>query len=232
MPHISLTQLGAERLRAVEREVLYWDKNMPGFGLRVSPKGRKTFLVQYRFRQPDGALKERQETLGTLDFLTVVQARDRARQSKAKASSGIDPVAERQAASKAEKEERQANEFTFAKLVERYQREYVDLNTKASSAELTERLLKRWTDGPKAGMRGLGDRPIREIRKADILNFLNDLLAGKSNGKGRTEANNLLGVAQRLLEWARKHDLIETNPAKDIAKPMPRMTTRDRWLTD
>src|SRR5437588_11964137 len=101
MPHIALTQLAAERLRATATETLYWDKHLPGFGLRVSPKGKKTFLVQYRFRQPDGALKERQETLGTLAFLTVAEARERARQSKIKASAGVDPVAEKRAAKQA-----------------------------------------------------------------------------------------------------------------------------------
>ena len=65
---------------------IYWDKNMPGFGLRVSPKGRKTFFDQYRFRQADGTLKERQETIGTLGFLTVAEARNLARQLKAKAA--------------------------------------------------------------------------------------------------------------------------------------------------
>jgi hypothetical protein len=44
MPHISITQLGAERLRAKAAEAVYWDRTSPasGFGLRVSPKGRKT----------------------------------------------------------------------------------------------------------------------------------------------------------------------------------------------
>src|SRR5262249_5806841 len=116
---ISLTQLAAERLRAPG---IHWDKNLPGFGLRVSPKGRKTFFVQYRFRQADGSLKERQETLGTLDYLSVAEARNRARASKAKAASGIDPVNEKRAAKAAVEVERKTAEFTLAKLVERYQK--------------------------------------------------------------------------------------------------------------
>src|SRR4051794_13011361 len=160
MAHMSLTQLGAERIRPAAKEVLYWDKTMPGFGMRVSPKGRKTFLVQYRFRTLDGSQKERQETIGTLAFMTVAEARDRARQSKAKASAGIDPVAEKEAAEEADKAERHGREFTFAKLVEQYQAEYADLNTKASSAAEIRRRLKRITSV-------LGHRPVREIRKAD-----------------------------------------------------------------
>ena len=94
MPHISITQLGAERFRAQPTEkILYWDKNLPGFGLRVSPKGRKSFICQYRVRAAKGtAWKERQVVLGTLAFLTVAEARERARRYKAQASAGIDPV--------------------------------------------------------------------------------------------------------------------------------------------
>src|SRR5215472_4436387 len=51
MPHISLTQLGAERLRAAD---IYWDKNLPGFGLRVSPKGRNTFSCSTAFARRMG----------------------------------------------------------------------------------------------------------------------------------------------------------------------------------
>jgi Arm DNA-binding domain len=95
MPHKSLTQLMAERLRPKAAEVMFWDTNLPGFGLRVSPKGRKSFIVQYRVRGAKGtAWKERQIVLGTLAFLTVAQASDRARQYKTKASEGIDPVEE------------------------------------------------------------------------------------------------------------------------------------------
>jgi integrase len=217
MPHVSLTQLGAERLRPAKTEVLYWDRTMPGFGLRVSPKGRKTFIVQYRVRL-DGKLKERQETIGTLAYLTVAQARDRARQSKAKASAGIDPVAERRADNAAEEAERQLKAFTFIKLIDRYQREYADRKTKASSAKETKRRLARWTAT-------LGDRPVRDITKPDIRNFLDSL-----GDKGLIEGNNLLAAVHRLFEWAREKELIEINPATGIKKPgTPK--TRDRYLS-
>jgi hypothetical protein len=74
---------------------------------RVSPKGRKSFIVQYRVRGAKGSKwTERQVVLGTLAFLTVAQARDRARQYKSKASEGIDPVEEKKEAKKAEEVQR------------------------------------------------------------------------------------------------------------------------------
>ena len=201
----------------------YWDVKTPGFGLRVSPKGKKTFLVQYRVRI-DGKLKERQETIGTLAYLTVAQARDRARQSKAKASAGIDPVAEKRAEKQAVEAERKVKEFTLAKLVDRYLREHADLNTKASSAAETKRRLARWTAA-------LGDRSVRDITKADILAFLNDRRVGKANDeKGLIEGNNLLAAVHHLFDWARGEDLVEVNPAQGVAKPKKRIQSRDRIL--
>jgi hypothetical protein len=29
-------------------EVVYWDAGVPGFGVKVTPKGRKVFIVLYR----------------------------------------------------------------------------------------------------------------------------------------------------------------------------------------
>jgi len=61
---ISLTEVTVKQLSPKPTEVIYWDEKTTGFGLRVTPKGKKTFLIQYRFRQADGKLKERQEKIG------------------------------------------------------------------------------------------------------------------------------------------------------------------------
>jgi integrase len=219
----SLTQLGAERLRPTDREVIYWDTNFPGFGLRVNPKGSKTFILQYRYRQPDGTLKERQEKLGRLDHLTVAQARDRAREIKARASAGVDPVAERKAVEAVKKAEQHAREFTFTKLVNRYMSEYAEINTKASSVGITNGLLQQWCAV-------LGDRPVGNITKKDVLDFLNDHLAQHPDGSGRIAGNNLLGRLSHVYKWAQGKDLVEHNPALNVAKPQSKAKSRDRYL--
>src|SRR5215469_12536295 len=173
---VSLTQLGAQRQRAAG---IYWDTKLPGFGLRVSPKGVKTLFIQYRYivseyRDQNGKRKrqwkERVEKLGRLNYLTVAEARERAKQIKAKASAGVNPVAEQQAANaaaelarKAAEDEREAAEFTLAKLVQHYQKEYV-AQQKASSAKQKSWLLRQWT-------RALGERPANAITKEDVLQF-------------------------------------------------------------
>ena len=49
----------------------YWDANTPGFGLRVAPSGRKTWVVMYR---AGGRL--RRLSLGTYPALSLRSARE------------------------------------------------------------------------------------------------------------------------------------------------------------
>ena len=49
MPTIKLTQPAIEKLKALPSgRIEYWDNQLPGFGLRISETGRKTWVVMYR----------------------------------------------------------------------------------------------------------------------------------------------------------------------------------------
>ena len=53
-----------------------WDSDLKGFGLKVTPAGRKSFVAQYRSRD-DG--RTQRLTIGAYGPLTVEQARSQAR---------------------------------------------------------------------------------------------------------------------------------------------------------
>jgi integrase len=74
------------------RRVDFFDPNFPGFMLEVRASGRKTFYQRYR----DSYGRERQFKIGSARFLTVFQARRKARAVVAKAILGSDPQKERQ----------------------------------------------------------------------------------------------------------------------------------------
>jgi Arm DNA-binding domain len=147
-PHrVKLTQASISRLKPSEdgRATTFWDINMPGFGLRISPLGRKTWIAQFRVRGAGGGGKDVEvvQTFGTLDKVTLSDAQALARISFAKAREGVHPVRERKQRAAAEQSKRAADAFTFKALADRYMTEYVYLNTKASTAKENRRLLER-----------------------------------------------------------------------------------------
>jgi hypothetical protein len=49
MPTCKLTKPSVDALPAsAEIDVIWWDEDLKGFGLKLTPAGRKIFLVQYR----------------------------------------------------------------------------------------------------------------------------------------------------------------------------------------
>ena len=70
---------------AVGREAVLWDSIAPGFGLRVRPNGRKTWIVH---RRCNGSVVKR-----TLDALTVEDARHAARAMLVDAEANRAPAA-------------------------------------------------------------------------------------------------------------------------------------------
>ena len=72
MPRITKRLVDAAEARSAEYFV--WDSEIPGFGLRVLPSGRKGDVVQYR-----AGRRSRRISLGPSTVLTCEQARTRAR---------------------------------------------------------------------------------------------------------------------------------------------------------
>jgi integrase len=213
VPKKTLTQLSCERLRPPIGgiAVTYFDTNLAGFGLRVSPRGRKTWIAQYRVRGG----KERCETIGTMAVIPDVdEARNRARASIDMARRGIDPVKQRDQ----QEQVVRTNAVTFGKLAEQYMIEYVHRNTKPSTAAQTKRLLSKAESF-------FADKPVHDICKTDVL----QLLAVR---KANYQANNLLAVVRRVFGWAVANATVPTDPTFGVSKPVTKLPSCDRVLDD
>ena len=104
-----------------------WDEVLPGFGARVYPSGKKSFVVSYRLHG-----RKKIMVLGKYGVLTLDQARKKARAALVSAADGADPSSARQALRVAP---------TVADLADRYLEEHARPKKKTKSVEEDERML-------------------------------------------------------------------------------------------
>src|ERR1700751_2860968 len=93
MPRIRLTKSAIDALPTPSSDVIYWDAALPGFGVKVTPKGRKVFVVLYR--TGGAGSKLRKVTIGPHGRVTLHQARVAAQKVFAARLEGRDLAAEK-----------------------------------------------------------------------------------------------------------------------------------------
>ena len=96
MPRTRLTKSIIDALPTPEKEIVYWDESLPGFGLKITPKGRKVFIVLYRAGGSGSRL--RKYTIGPYGRVTLHNARLEAQKVLAARLEGRDPASEKREA--------------------------------------------------------------------------------------------------------------------------------------
>src|SRR5215211_8474351 len=155
MPRIKLTKGAIDALPTPEIDLVYWDLGLPGFGVKVTPKGRKVFIVLYR---TGGARsKLRKYTIGPYGRVTLHQARVAAQKVFAAKLEGRDLAAEK----------REAKRRVVADRVEDLLESFIAqrLSQNRSAGEIS-RLLRREIDKPWSG------RSIHQISKRDVIDVV------------------------------------------------------------
>jgi hypothetical protein len=73
MPRLKLTKSAIDVLPTPAKDIVYWDSGCLGFGVKITPKGRKVFIVLYRAGGARSRL--RKYTIGPYGRVTLHQAR-------------------------------------------------------------------------------------------------------------------------------------------------------------
>ena len=141
MPTVKLTEKSIAKLRAPDpsgNQMLYWDTDLRGFGVRASGKtSDKSYVVQ---RAING--NTRRITIGPTNVLTLADARNRAQGYLGDFARGIDPKAKKAASA------------TLGDVLSDYlsARKDLRLRTRESYRATLEGHLKNWVDRPLASI--------------------------------------------------------------------------------
>jgi integrase len=192
MPKLTKRTVEAAEVKA--SEYFLWDDEVPGFGLRVLPSGRKGFVVQYR-----AGRRPRRISLGPSTVLTCEQARTRAITIIAAVRNGDDPAAKRDA-------DREA--LTVTELADRFDREHISVRLKESTAKGYRRMIERVI------LPALGRHRVTEVTRADIAKLHHDMRHIPY------DANRCLEIISKMFNLAEMWGLRPdgTNPRKHIKK--------------
>src|SRR5262249_46617712 len=195
----------------------YWDALVPGFGLRVTDRGAKSFVV---YRRWPGSRAPARRTIGDIKSVTLAEARDKAREWITLAERGIDPAEQQRQAKIAEQRRRQA---TFKVVVETWLASDEIKKTRTANnvaREMRDEFVAIW-----------GDWALINVTAADVAAVIRAKAA-----TAPSQARNLLGHLKRFFGWAQaQHSYgLEVSPVAAL-KPdrlVGKKAIRKRVLTD
>jgi integrase len=171
-----------------KREAIYFDDDLPGFGLRLRATGGRTWCFQYACGS-----KQRRMSLGAASAVTLAAARKTAAELYARVKLGEDP-----AASRAEKKRKAAD------TVEATLRLFLPEKKQALRPKSYVALERHMLNYGKP-LHGLG---IALVTRRDI----GTLLAAITASSGGSTANRLRASLSTFFAWAIARGITETNP--------------------
>lgn len=208
IPKADRTPEGKPKLVQVD----YWDNSCPGFGLRVTSMGTKSWQVMTRVL---GSSSIKRFTIGRISEhehdggLTLAEARREALALKERIAKGEDP---RQTAHRAKADALVRQAQTFRRVAEEFLSTHHPKNKKALRAGT----LRRYTGvllGPD--VEPWHARPLASLTRSDVIELLH-----RMQKRGVTvSANRALAVLRKLMKWAIQRDLIVHSPCDHIQPP-------------
>lgn len=205
---INITKRDLEKLALPDGDVVQWDRKLEGFGVRRSPNGRVTFVVQYRIGR-----QSRRITIGTYGKWTPATAREAAEELLRQAAAARKGLAQ-DPADRA-REIREA--ITFQQLADEYMERaraghlVLPGRTRGKSKKLSTVAIDGYRI--KHLTAHFRQQPVRTITRVDCERCLDRLIEGK-HGASRT-----FGLLGGIFSFAVRQGYITSNPAHGVTTP-------------
>lgn len=232
---MNLTKTFVEAIEPGDKDVFAWDGGLRGFGVKVTPKGRRVYFVQYRPKASGSEFRPtRRYTIGPHGRpWTIEGARKTAKEVLAKVSLGQDPFlsnreerdreladlqAKRQAKVDAAEAKKRAQREAYAVLVEEFIERHAKVRNRSHSE--SRRVLL------SADINEFRHKPVATITRADIREVVG-AATDISRGRGRL----LFAHLRKFFNWCVENAYLEVSPCVGQKGP-PNYKARDRWLSD
>jgi integrase len=204
MPNFRLTKRSVDgAASAAKGDVYYWDTDLRGFGLRVTPAGVKSYVFQYRMK---GRPARRTTIGGHGSPWTPDLARKEAELRLLQVRQGVDPVElEKRRLAEEDHERAQAQRLAF----NAYADQFIELYLK-----------ENWKDSWKTGQGTLNaikpffvGKSLDQIRRSDIAELL-DCYADRPGARKLAHS-----VLRKLFNWAADRGDLEHSPIAGMKAP-------------
>jgi integrase len=201
-----LTDRQVRNLKAKRQRYEHWEGN--GLGIRVTPRGRKSWVYIYRYRG-----RARRLTLGRYPAMTVAEAHKAHGAAMAELEKGGDPGGSHV---EARQEARRAP--TVDGLIDEYLEKWAKPRKRSWAKD--EQRLKRHVSP------AWGRCKAAQITRRDVISLLDEIVDRGTP----VEANRTLAVIRKMYNFAIARDIVATSPCVAIARPGVE-TRRDRVLS-
>lgn len=198
-----VTDRQVKNLKAEDKSRIYYDEKLRGFGVRVYPSGRKSFVLNYYYKG-----RERRMVIGGYPEWTVLAARKQAEWFLVEIGKGRDPLEQRN-------NDRAAP--TVQDMFERYEKDYMPKLAPRSAQDQRSMFIKSIL-------------PRLRSKKVEDVTFNDCEALHRHLTKDRPlRANRVIEVLRRAFNLAIKWGWLERNPASGIEKNPEHK--RERYLS-
>jgi len=173
-----------------------WETNGKGFGLRISPAGKKSWVYLYRFEG-----RARRMTLGEFPDVSLADAHEKHAKAKMTLSKGTDPGELDQNNKAAHR-----NAFTVAHLVDEYMERWA--RPRKVTWKEDERCLN------KEVIPLIGHRKAKDIKRRDIVKILDGIV-----DRVPAMANRTKSVITKLFNFGVDKGILEVSPCVALSLP-------------
>lgn len=206
---------------AGRKDIMIFDAELRGFGVRITSAGGRSFFLQYKL-----AGRGRRAVIGAFGELTTVQARKKAEALRGQVRDHKDPVADREAALAAQraaeaqaKAEAAKAAYTVATLIDQWRDHHLAERSASYQLRVPREMkaaLKKWLAISAASFAQEDAVHVLDTAKTD---------------RGPIAANRLQAVCRACWGWAVKRGSLGANPWQATPRPA-RERSRERVLSD